>query len=99
MSFNSQSYYRNKAKKSALKLIAEARASKARIDAGDATILDNPKAIASMVLRARLQWKTYLSYRGLDRMDEDYERCRRGDMTFADFNTKYAIDERTARNG
>jgi hypothetical protein len=96
MSFNSQSYYRNKAKRSALKLIEDARAMKARIGTPDACIMDSPKAIASMVLRARLQWKTYLSYRGLDRMNEDYKRCRRGEMSYADFNVKYTIERKRA---
>lgn len=77
MPFNSQSYYRNKAKREARKYIAAARV------AGD------PVRVASNVRMARSAWRTYLSYVKLDQCDADLKRRLRGDMSHADFMKKW----------
>jgi hypothetical protein len=86
----SHSYYRNKARREAKDLLAKAREMKARLDAGSPDFLDDASMLSSLVLRARLNWKTYLGYCRTDRCNADYKRLRNHEMTHADFMAKWS---------
>lgn len=88
MPFNQRSYYRNKARNSALRELAEARDIKKRAAAGEAYDWEIPR-IATRVKLARLHWRTYLGYVRGDRMNEDIKRIGAGEMTHAEFQAKW----------
>lgn len=94
MPFNSQSYYRNKAKRQALAYLAEARAIKRRLDAGKPDFLDSFERVAFKVKMARSSWKTYLGHLRMDQCEADIERLRRGEITYQNFMDKWNIQER-----
>lgn len=62
MPFNSNSYHRNKCRRSALINLAEARAIKARVAAGEAYDWEASR-IPLIVMLARSDWRLYLLYR------------------------------------
>lgn len=74
MPFNSQSYYRNKAKRRAQEHMAKARAG------------NSP---AFNVKLARSEWRTYLGYLRMDQCDADLKRFQRGQMTYQEFMNKW----------
>jgi hypothetical protein len=78
MPFNSQSYYRNKAKREAQEYFAAARTS------------IGPERQANVRL-ARSTWRTYLGYLRLDQCDADLKRFRRGEITYREFMDKWDI--------
>lgn len=90
MPFNAQSYYRNKAKRKALKYLADARAMKARLIAGEPNVLDNLERVSTYAELARLHWKSYLSYAKLDECDADMKLLQAGKITYAEFMAKHA---------
>lgn len=79
MPFNSQSYYRNKAKRQALEYLARARMG------------GEPERVAFNVKLARSSWRTYLCYRRLDECDADLKKRLRGEMSHAEFMNKWDI--------
>lgn len=81
--FNSQSYYRNKARRQAMGYLADARRAK---------LADNVEHVKSRVRLARNSWRTYLSYLKLDEMDADMEMCRSGNMAYSEFIEKWKAD-------
>jgi hypothetical protein len=88
MPFNSKSYHRNKAKKGAMALLADARAAKQRgIDP------------TSLVKRARLNWNVFMSYRRMDRIDHDMKKLRNREMTYAEFMQKWDPRKEIISNG
>lgn len=89
MPFNSQSYYRNKAKRQALDYLAEARAMKWRLDAGKPGLLDDFIRLGRLVGLARSQWKIYRGYLNMDRCDADLKRLQRGEISHAEFMSKW----------
>lgn len=91
MPFNSQSYYRNKAKRQALAYLAEARAIKRRLAMGEPDFLDSLERVQSRVRFARSQWKTYLGHLRMDQCEADIERLRRREITYAEFMSKWDI--------
>ena len=62
MPFNSDTYRRNQAKRTALDFLAQARSIKARAAAGTAYDWEIP-LIASRVKCARITWRIYLSWK------------------------------------
>jgi hypothetical protein len=89
MAFNSRSYYRNKAKRQALELLAQARDLKQSASAGLLQSWEMADRLPSIVRRARLSWQTYLSYLRLDRMDGDIVRLKNREISHADFMAKW----------
>lgn len=75
MPFNSNSYYANKNRRQALQALASARA--------------EPNRATYYVTLARLYWRSFLTYRSVQRCDADMKRCRRGEMTYAAFIEKW----------
>lgn len=67
MAFNGQTYRRNKARRSALEYLAQARAYKARVLSGEAYTWE-AALIPGRVRCARLQWSVYLSYRRMEKL-------------------------------
>lgn len=94
MPFNSQSYYRNKAKRQALGYLADARGVKQRLAAGTPDFLDCPAKIKASVILARSHWKTYLGYLSMDRCDADLKRLQRREITYAEFMGKWDIRDK-----
>ena len=80
MSFNSQSYYRNKAKRQAGEDLATARKAKA---------IGNENGVIFYARSARSHWRQYLMYRKLDIMDADLKLRLSGKMSHQDFMSKY----------
>ncbi len=62
MSFNANSYYRNKYRKTALAKLEEARSLKARMTSGEAYEWEGQR-LPTLVELARIDWRMYLSYR------------------------------------
>lgn len=79
MPFNSQSYYRNKARRQAREYLDAARKSV------------EPERVALNVRLARSSWRTYLGYRRMDECDADLKRRLAGKMSHADFMEKWTI--------
>lgn len=83
MAFNSQTYHRNRARKSALAYLEEARDVKRRAAAGDAYDWEVER-LPRMVALARNGGRIYLSYLAVDRMNADHRN-----MSAVDFIAKY----------
>lgn len=75
MAFNSNSYHANKNRRRALEALAAARA--------------EPERATHHAKLARLYWRSFLSFRSLQRCDADMKRCRRGEMTYGAFIEKW----------
>jgi hypothetical protein len=74
--FNSHSYYRNKAKRAARVYMAEARGAEG-------------ERRSHYVKLARLSWKTYCGYLRTDHCAADVRRLKLGQITYAEFMSKW----------
>lgn len=87
MPFNSQTYHRNKARRSALAYLEEARDVKRRAAAGEAYDWEIER-LPRLVELARNGWRIYLSYLFVARMNADHRN-----MSAVDFIAKYGKGE------
>jgi hypothetical protein len=92
MAFNSHSYHRNKAKRSALAELEKARDIKRRAMLGTAYDWEID-GIPRRVEMARINWRLYLSYLEGDRMDADIKKTRTGEMSHEAFMAKWRLGQ------
>lgn len=87
MPFNSNTYHTNKYRRRALETLAKARA------VPEWTTRSPEEWRRTYVALARSEWRSYLSFRRIGRMNADARRMHRGQMKPADFIAKWQLKD------